>query len=505
MNRLRRLPIVACLLALAGSAAAEPTRDLSIGLQDDPDSLDPVTSWSFVGRHVLQSLCDKLVDIDAQGQIVPMLATSWNWGDGAKSLTLQLRKGVVFHDGTPFDAAAVRFNIDRALNAKATRRKSEIEAIETVEVIDPLTVSIKLKQPSTPVLAALSDRAGMMVSPTAAIAAGEDFSKAPVCAGPYRFIEHKAQDRIVLERFPDHWRAGEFTFRRLVFRGIPDANVRLVNLRAGQLQLIERLAPTDFADVAKDPSLRILEAPTLGYYGITFNMANGQGRNATVANSKLVREAIDLAIDREAINKVVFDGHFEAGNQPFPPSSPYYDRDRPMRGRDLAGARAKLKQAGAEGLRLELLVPSDPQRQQVAEVLQSMLADAGITLDIQRMELMSLLARAKDGNFQAYLVGWSGRVDPDLNVTPLLGCGAGGNDGQYCNRQLEAALAAARAVADPEERRRLYKVVTGLLLDDLPISYLYHGRWIYGARADLEGLRGYPDGIIRLNGVGFAK
>ena len=505
MRRCIALLLSACLIALPSATGAADVGELTIGLQDDPESLDPLLSWSFVGRHVLQSLCDKLVDIDQLGQIVPMLATSWDWGNGAKQLTFQLRDGVMFHDGTPFDASAVRYNIERSLNARGSRRKSDLEAVAAVEVVDRLTVRLKLSRPSTPVLAALTDRAGMMVSPKAAEAAGDMFYKAPVCAGPYKFVEHKAQDRIVLERFPGHWRVHDFKIQRIVFRGIPDANVRLVNLKSGQLKLIERLAPTDIAHVSTDPKLAMIEAPSLGYFGITFNMANGTGLNATIAKSRLVREAIDLAIDRDAINKVVFDGHFEAGNQPFPPSSPFYDRARPIRGRDVALARAKLKEAGAEGLTFELLVPSDAQRQQVAEVLQSMLAEAGITMTVQRLELMSLLARAKDGNFQAYLVGWSGRVDPDLNIAPLLGCKAGGNDGRYRNPALEEALEAARTVADAEKRRELYKPVIGLLLDDLPISYLYHGRWIFGTRNEVLGFRGYPDGIIRLDGVALGQ
>ncbi len=501
MRRVCSMLVIAAMLAWTGVAQAGPRGELTIGLQDDPDTLDPALSWSFVGRHVLQSLCEKLVDIDGQGRIVPMLATSWDFSDAGRTLTLKLRRGVTFHDGTPFDAAAVRFNIQRSIAAKGSRRKSEIDAVEAVEVIDAATVAINLKRASVSVLAALSDRAGMMVSPAAAEAAGDAFFKRPVCAGPYSFVEHVAQDRIVLERFAGHWRAGEFHFDRLVYRAMPDSNVRLVNLRSGQLQLIERLAPTDVADVRGDKGLAVFEAPTLGYYGITYNVANGDVTSRALVRSKLVRQAIDAAIDREAINKVVFDGLFVAGNQPFPPSTPYYLAEYPVPRRAVAAARAKLKAAGAENLNLELIVPSDPQRQQVAEVLQSMLAEAGITLTIQRMELMSLLARARDGNFQAFLVGWSGRVDPDLNIAPVLGCGAGGNDGHYCNPALDRALEAARSVEEPAQRKAHYKAAIAILHDELPISYLYHGRWIYGARTDLEGFSGYPDGIIRLNGV----
>src|SRR6185436_9564760 len=195
----------------------------------------------------------------------------------------------------------------------------------------------------------------------------------------------------------------EFQPERLVFQGIPDSTVRLTNLRAGQFDLIERLAPTDVATTAADKSLAITQAPILGYFAVTFNLANGPKVNPAVAQHRAVREAFSLALDRETINQVAFDGRFDAGNQPFPPASPWYNRARPVPKRDLAAAKAKLKEAGLDKVTIELLVPTDRERQQVAEIMQAMLAEAGITLKVQATELMSLLARAREGNFEAHL------------------------------------------------------------------------------------------------------
>ena len=166
-----------------------------------------MSNWSFVGRHVLQSLCDKIVDIDENGQIIPMLATSWEWNADSTALTLKLRPDAVFHDGTKVDAAAIKYNLDRELTIKISRRKAEISAIASVDVVDPLTVKINLKEPSVPLLAALSDRAGMMISPKAGEALGEKFTDAPVCSGPYKFVERVTQDRIVLDKFPQYYAA----------------------------------------------------------------------------------------------------------------------------------------------------------------------------------------------------------------------------------------------------------------------------------------------------------
>ncbi len=492
-------------VALFASAAGAPTAlaqtELRIGLQDDPDTLDPALNWSFVVRRVLQSLCDKIVDIDQQGQIAPMLATKWEWSEDGKALTLTLRSGAVFHDGTPVDAEAVKFSLDRGLTMKGSRRRAEIEAIERMDVVNPQTLRIHLKSPSVPLLAALTDRAGMIVSPKAVEAAGENFAKKPICAGPYRFVEHRAQERIVLEKFPQHYRAAEFKFDRLIFQGMPDSNVRLLNLRSNQLHLIERLSPSDIAGVEKDKALQVFESSTLGYFAITFNVANGEGANNDFAKIRALRQAFDLAIDRDAINQVAFEGRFESGNQPFPPASPWYDKAQGVKPRNLDAAKAKLKEAGVANPTLELLVPTDPQRQQVAQIVQAMVGEIGIKMTIRSIELMSLLATGRDGRFQAHLVGWSGRVDPDLNLTPLIGCGASGNDGKYCNREMDAILAKARAIADPAQRKPLYAQVAKILLDDLPLSYIYHGKWTFAARANLKGLKAYPDGIVRVDNV----
>jgi peptide/nickel transport system substrate-binding protein len=497
----RRILAAACLLVFT-SMGAQAATQLRIGLQDDPDTLDPALNWSYVGRHVLQSMCDKLVDIDAKLDLVPMLATGWAWSDEGKTLTLTLRPNVKFQDGTPFDAQAVKFNLERELTMPGSRRKSEVDAIQSVEATGPLTVAIHLSKPSVPLLAAFADRPGMMVSPKAATEEGTQFAQHPVCAGPYRFVERVVQDHITLERDPDHWRAGQYAFDRLVFVPITDTAVRLTNLRSGQLDLIEQVQPTDMAEVTADKSLQGFEVTGLGYSGMTVNIANGPKADNPAGRLKAVRRAISLAIDREAINQVAYDGRFVPGNQPFPPGSPYYDEGHPVPKRDLAGAKAAL--AGVGPVTLELLIPTDPVRAQVGQMIQAMLAEAGITVNLVQTEFVTLLDRTRRGDFQADLIAWSGRVDPDLNISPLLGCGAGGNDGHFCSQELDADLAAARASPDPAQRKPAYDKAIAVLQDELPIVYLYHSLWLYAAKATLRGFKPLPDGIIRLEGVTLA-
>src|SRR5499425_3144346 len=222
----RRLAMGAALLALTtGVAAAQTT--LRIGLAEDPDVLDPTLARTYVGRIVFAALCDKLFDIDDKLNVVPQLALSHQVSPDGKTVTIKLRPGVKFHDGEPFNAEAARFNIERHLTMQGSFRKAEIAQVDKVEVVDPLTIRLLLKAPFAPLIAQLTDRAGMMVSPKAAQALGDKFGTAPVCAGPYKFKERVAQDRIVLERFTDYWDTGKVFIDQIIFKVILDPSVRL--------------------------------------------------------------------------------------------------------------------------------------------------------------------------------------------------------------------------------------------------------------------------------------
>ncbi len=493
-----RAAVVSLLVALASPAAAQTLR---IGLQEDPDTLDGARSWSFVGRVVMTSICDKLVDIAPDGSIVPMLATSWTTADDGKSITFKLRTGVLFHDGERFDAAAVKFSLERALTLPDSRRKSEISAVRSVDVIDETTVRVSMATPFSPLLAQFADRAGIMVSPKAARALGDQFGNKPVCAGPYRFVERVPQDRIVLERFADYWDKEHYFLDRVVFVPMPDATVRFANLRAGQLEMIERLLPSDLDTLRKNNRLASAAITGLGYQGITFNIANGSRAGNPFGTDKRVRAALDLAIDRKILNEVANNGEFEPGNQPVAPQSFYYDGRQPVPPRDLARAKALLKEAGVTNPTLTLLVPNADADKQNAEVIQSMAREAGIEIKIQLTEFITMLQQAREGNMDADYVGWSGRIDPDANIHTLLGCKVPGNDGHYCNEQLEQLLQDARLTNDREARKKLYAAAMKILLDERPIIYLWHQKWIWGFTANLEGYVPYPDGLIRLRDV----
>ena len=495
--------LAALMVGVATITAPAFAADLRIGLQEDPDVLDPDQSRTFVGRIVYASLCDKLVDITPKLEIVPQLATGWSWSDDGLTLTMVLREDVTFHDGTPFDAEAVKANIDRSQNLPESRRKSEVKSIKAVKVTGPHQVQFVLEKPDATLIAQFADRSGMMLSPKAAADAGTDFGNKPICSGPFKFVERIQQDRIVLEKFADYWNADAINFDKVTFLPIPDTSVRLANLRAGDIDMLERLAATDVASVKADNGLQYAEAVSLGYQGITVNINNGERGDNVLGNEAKLRQALSLALDRDAINQVVFEGVFAPGNQPYPPNSPWYDKSRPIEQRDVTKAKELLKEAGHETLDIEVQVANNPVQTQLMQVVQAMAAEAGINIKLKSMEFASLLADQSAGNYQASQIGWSGRVDPDGNLHQFVTCEGGINDSKYCNPEIDRLLDEARTNTDNNVRKEKYDKARAILIEEQPIIYLYHQTWIWALDDSLEGFVAYPDGMIRLESVKF--
>src|SRR5579872_4898041 len=414
MKMWRLVPVLA-VLVFSFIATAQAQTTLRIGLAEDPDILDPTLARTYVGRIVFAALCDKLFDIDDKLNIVPQLALSHETSADGKEVTIKLRPGVKFQDGEPLDAEAAKLSLERHLTMQGSFRKPELASLDHVEVVDPLTIKLVLKTPFSPLIAQLTDRAGMMVSPKAAKAEGDKFGLHPVCAGPYKFVERVPQDRIVLEKFADYWNKDNVFIDKIVYLPIVDPTVRLANLKSGGLDLIERVLATDIKDVRADPNLRLSKANELGYQGITLNIGKDKAKGP-LSHSAKVRQALDLSIDREALNQVVFNGEFVPGNQWVSPDHPYYQKTFPIPGRDVEKAKALLKEAGVTPpISVDMMVPKGAENEQVAQVLQSMATEAGFDLKIRLIEFATSFKQAQAGEFQAFLIGWSGRIDPDGN------------------------------------------------------------------------------------------
>jgi peptide/nickel transport system substrate-binding protein len=502
---MKRFGLIAAALAavlFTGSSVAAQTT-LRIGLAEDPDVLDPTLARTYVGRIVFSALCDKLFDIDEKLNIVPQLALSYETSEDGKIVTIKLRPGVKFHDGEAMDGEAVKASLERHMNMQGSFRKPELAAVDSVEVVDASTVRLLLKNPFSPLIAQLADRAGMILSPKAAKEAGDKFGLKPVCAGPFKFVERVQQDRIVAEKFPQYWNAANVHIDRIVYRPIVESTVRLANLKSGSLDLIERALATDLKEIRADPKLKVATQIEIGYQGLTLNLANGEaGTNGPFGKDPRVRQALEAAIDRKALSDVVFNGEVLPGNQWISPKSPYFQQKHPVPGRDVAKAKKLLADAGvATPVAVDFMVPNNPESRQVAEVIQAMAKDAGFDMKIRVTEFATSLKEMEQGRFQAFFIGWSGRVDPDGNSYIFHKCKAPQNNGNYCDKEVDQWLDDQRKVNKFEERKAIYGKIADKYLKEGSIIYLYHRLVIIAHSAKLEGYTQLPDGLVRVVGV----
>jgi len=488
-------------LAMAGAVAQAQT-NFRVGLAEDPDVLDPTLARTFVGRIVFSALCDKLIDIDEKLTMVPQLATSWDWSADNKALTMKIRPGVTFHDGEKLDAAAVKFNLERHKTMQGSNRRGELAPLASVDVVDPMTVKLNLSAPFSPLLAALADRAGMMVSPKAAQAAGANFGSKPVCSGPFKFVERVAQDRIVLERYDGYWNKANIHFDKITYTPIVDATVRLANLKSGQFDFIERVASSDIEKLQAEKKFKVTRITEIGYQGITINVGKSdQAKTTALGKDPRVREAFELAIDRQGLAQVVMDNEATVGNQWVAPNNTYYAKNMPLPKRDIAKAKSLLKEAGVPNPTVTLMTPTTSDAQRLALVVQAMTREAGFDVKVQATEFATSLNLADKGEFDAYVLAWSGRADPDGNAFSFHGCKQPLNYAGYCSAETDALLNQSRSQRDPADRKKTYEQIAAQVLKARPIIYLYHRNWLWAYNPKLSGVRQIPDGLLRVTGL----
>jgi peptide/nickel transport system substrate-binding protein len=493
--------VLAAAILLAAMHTGACAQTLRIGLDNDPDMLDPTLARTFAAGEVLTTVCDRLFEMAADYTVEPLLVSEYGWSDNNRTLRLKLRDGVRFHDGEKLDAAAVKFSIERHLNLPGSILRPLITPITGVEVADERTVVIRLSSTFAPLLSRLTGRAGMIVSPKAAEAAGDKFGNHPVCAGPFKFVEHLTQDRVVLERFADYWDKERVFLDHIVYRPYPDTTVRLANLHSGDLDLAEELSATDLPAMRNDARFRVVTIGGIGYFGITINLANGEGAKGPLARDPRIREAFELTIDREAINQVVYNGEQLPTTQWISPESPFHVDTGPIPRPDLAKALTLLQEAGVPNPIIKFMTVNIPGRVQVAQMIQAMAKEAGFVVQLQTSELTSALAAARQGDFDVFQIGYTGGVDPDSTTYNPLTCNGTFNQGKYCNPELDRLLDLGRATLDEAGRKEAYERALAIVHRDRPIIYLWNPIWNWAYSAKLTGVRPSHDGIIRVTGL----
>jgi peptide/nickel transport system substrate-binding protein len=486
---------------------------LTMAMSAEPDFLDPTLAASFYSRFVFASMCEKLYDFDKSSTVIPQLAASLpETSSDGKTVTIALRDGITFADGTPLNAAAVKTTLERNLENPQSSRVSELGPIESVDATDETTVTIHLKSPFAPLTAALADRAGMIMSPKQLEAKGDDFSNAPVCVGPFKLKKRVPQNSIELVKDPEYYNADKVHLDKIVYRIITDGSIRSANLKSGDAQVADTLGTDDITDLKSDNNLMVLESPSLGYQGVTFNVGNvaGVGKptgkiNEPYAQDATVRQAFEYAVDRQGLVDAVFDGHFDPACGPVAPQSPFAsEAAEKCREHDPAKAKALLKKAGVpQPYTISMLVSNTPATLQLAQALQAMVKESGFNLKLEPLEFTSLLEQQDRGNFQMLQLGWSGRVDPDANITNFVGTGGSQNVAGYSNPDLDAVLDKARQSLDDGERADLYGQAQQLLQEDDPLIYLYRQRNLTGVSKKLSGVQVFSDGIPRIAFSGY--
>jgi peptide/nickel transport system substrate-binding protein len=483
--------LMAVLSAACLSASAASAQTLTVGLDADPPRLDPALSTALVDRQVMNQIFDKLVDLDVNLKVVPALATSWKVSNGGLTYTFKLRSGVKFSDGTPLDAAAVKYGLDRNRTLEGSARKNEMSSIKEVKVIDPQTVQLTLSQPYGPLLAVLTDRAGMIVSPTAAKKAGADFQNNPVGSGPFTYVSRVRQDNITLNANKTYW-GGAPKIDKLVFRPFPDGDVRYANLLSGAVQVITPIDPKDISKLEQNPKFSVLNYPGIGFQGIWFNVTRPP------FNNKNFRQAVAATIDRDAIAKSIFYGTVTPAAGPFPPGTPAASSSITVQKPDIALAKKKL---GGKPLTFTLLTSPGSVTTQLAQVYQAMFAQAGITAKIEQVEFGTLLDRADKQDYDALMLGWSGRPDPDGNIYDFFVTGGTNNQAGYSNKAVDSLLAKARAQTAMSARTATYNVALSTIISDTPYTWVYFQRNLVASVKGMTGLKPIPDGILRFKDV----
>jgi peptide/nickel transport system substrate-binding protein len=496
-----------------GNQQVSPGGQLVMGLSAEPDRLDPTTSSSLYTRYVMTTMCEKLYDLNASGQIVPQLATGLpTIADGGLSVTIPVRTGIVFADGTPFDANAVRTSLERHLTMKGSQRASEMGPIASITATDASHVLIRYKRPFAPITAALADRAGMIMSPAALAAKGDNFGDSPVCVGPFKFVKRIPQTSITLTRDPLYYDAANVHLDSIVYRIMPDANIRAANLRSGDIQVADTISPQDVDALAKDPKLKVLQSSSLGYQSITINTGNvdGAGKPAKPINTPLardarVRAAFALSIDRKTLVDTVFNNWYESACSPIAPQSPYASpASNACPAFDPQRSRQLLAEAGVHvPLTVTMQVTNTQDQLRYAQAVQASVAQGGFDLRIVPVEYSTLLDVQKRGTFELLQLGWSGRIDPDGNISRFLATAASANYGSFSSPQLDDLLSQAARLTDPAQRAQLYGQAVQIIQRENPIIYTYRQRNLTVHSAAVAGIQVYSDGVVRLGNAAF--
>jgi len=517
--------VLAVALTLGAPAAGGAAgRDLVIGLGGDATSLNPVVATDGVSYTVEWPLFDSLLELDQNLTVRPLLAESWDVSRDGLTYTFKLRKGVTWHDGKPFTARDVAFTFYSVLDprvttphrayfdalagfpeltAKENPKQPHELSVRPIEVVDDHTVRFRLRYPSGSFLAVLvNPRAGIV--PEHLLKGADlntaEFNRKPVGTGPFKFVEWRRGERIVMEA-NERYHGGRPALNRLIFRIIPDAVVLLQELRAGGVDFMESPPLTEVARLKQTPGLRVLVADTTSYAYL------GWRQDVAPFNDLRVRRALNHAIDVPSIVKEVLQGYAAIATGQFPPSSWAYDPSVKPYPYDPARASALLAEAGfrpgpdgvlvRDGKPFSFSIRHDVANQTVkdtAVIVQEYLKRVGVDARLEPLDWPTFVKKLFASEFEAIVVNWTNHHDPDPFAYTIWHSSQwkGRNFAHYKNPRIDELLEQARRTGVVAERKRAYAEFSRVLMEDAPYVFLYFPQQVYVTRQGYEGFVPIP-------------
>lgn len=512
--RTAALCVVFGLFVSLPAAAQTPSGVLIVGQTAEPKSLDPATVTAVNDFRILVNLYDGLVRYkDSSLQVEPALARSWKISDDGRVYTLQLRQGVQFHDGTPFNAEAVKFNFERMLDNDHPYHDTGpfpfaffFSYIDKIETPNNYEVVFHLKQSYAPFLSNLAYPTGLIISPAAVKKYGKEVGRHPNGTGPFRFEEWQSNTKVVVSANPDYW-GGKPKLKAVVFRPLTDANTRLAEILSGGLDVMVNVPPDSIKIFHKDPRFTVLQQVGPHVWFLILNTREG------IFKDKRVRQAVNYAVNKKTLAEDILQGTATVANGPTPPAFAWAHNNKlepyPY---DPAKARALLKAAGVKDAKLVFYVTEggsgmlDPLAMGTA--IQADLAKVGLQARIETYEWNTFLSKVNaglEGKADMAEMAWMTN-DPDTlpylalrsEATPATG---GFNSGYYSNPKVDVLLEKARRTTDQAQRARLYKKMQTIVHDDAP--WLFVANWKQNAVANVrvKGLKLQPSFLLLLHSV----
>lgn len=485
------------LLASSPSAVAEtPVRGgtLNVGFPSDTKTLNPMFSVQFTERQVLYLVYNTLTKLGPDFSINPELATKWDVSDGGKKIVFHLQKGVKFHDGTDFDAEAVKWNIDQRLDEKvgSRQRKQLAPVINSVDVMDKHTVVFNLKKPFPALLGMLGQRAGFMASPAASKKWGKDFGSHPVGTGAFVFKKWVRGSHILVERNKDYWEKGLPYLDAVKFKDTSASVVGLQSLGNGELDYVGQLSPNDIRPITNNSDINLYRATVGRWYSLQWHVYEPPFDNINL------RRAIAHAIDRKKIVEITMAGKAEIANGPTPPGLWWYDASIKSYSYDLAKSKEYLKKAGYKaGTELTLYASTASIYKQISQLVQEQLAAAGITAKIKPVSRKEWYGRVVKRLVNFTPTRWTQRPDPDGLLYILFHSKGYANSTGYNNPKMDALLDEARGTGDLSVRKPLYSKIQKILIEDIPNVPLFFAVEYGAARKNVRGFEWIADQIPR--------